>query len=378
MRMKHLDTLRAFALLLVMVEHYGGSTLNAFVPIGAGSVGVGCFFTLSGFLITGILLESFDAHVESKGAVWLDFYARRLLRLVPAYYAVILALVLLHVEPIASSWPWHAAYLTNVWIALGHPDNVFWSLSVEEQFYLFWPFVIALAPRRYLVTAIFALIGFSLLFKLGVFLAGFNTRDVNRLLFGNLVLLGAGCMLAVISYRDGRANCFAWYTGDTKRRFDTLAWLGVGGAVASWCLFPKDGGLVRYFTNDLLVGVFYAWVILKAAIGVKGFWGPVFDNGALQYIGRISYGLYLVHNWVPDIVTKFLGPMPKYEAGPIVLAVTFGVCSLSWHFFEKPISRLKRHFWNAPLAKPVSDDAAPDPDEGVNQNETRQQPAQAY
>jgi len=377
MRMKHLDTLRAFALLLVMVEHYGGSTLNAFIPIGAGSVGIGCFFTLSGFLITGILLESFDAHEESKGAVWLDFYARRLLRLVPAFYAVILALVLMHIEPIASSWPWHAAYLTNVWIALGHPDNVFWSLSVEEQFYLFWPFVIALAPRRWLVPAVFAIIGFSLLFKLGVLLAGLNTRDVNRLLFGNLVLLGAGCLLAVISYRDGRANCFDWYGGNTKRRFDTLALLGIGAAIASWCLFPKDGGLVRYFSNDLLVGVFYAWLILQAALGIKGFWGPVFDNRVLQYVGRISYGLYLVHNWMPDIVFKYLGPMPKYEAAPIVLAATFGICILSWHFFEKPISGLKRHFWNAPLAKPVA--PAPSADASVTEkDEVSSEPARAY
>ncbi|HSM96532.1 MAG TPA: acyltransferase, partial [Rhizomicrobium sp.] len=217
MRMKHLDTLRAFALLLVMVEHFGGSALNEHIPIGAGSVGVGCFFTLSGFLISGILLESFDAHVESKRAVWLDFYVRRLLRLMPAFYAVILALVLLGIEPIAGSWPWHVAYLTNVWIALGHPDNVFWSLSVEEQFYLFWPFVIAFTPRRYLLHAIAVLIVFSLLFKTGVWLAGFNTRDVNRLLFGNLVLLGAGCALAVVSYRTGRANWFGWYEGRTAQ-----------------------------------------------------------------------------------------------------------------------------------------------------------------
>ncbi|HWA31432.1 MAG TPA: acyltransferase [Rhizomicrobium sp.] len=364
--MKHLDTLRAFALLLVMVEHYGGKTLNEHIPIGAGSVGVGCFFTLSGFLISGILLESFDAHIESKSAVWLDFYARRLLRLMPAYYLVILILVLLDMEPIASSWPWHAAYLTNVWIALGHPDNVFWSLSVEEQFYLFWPFVIAFAPRRWLLPAIFGIMAFSLLFKLGVLLAGFNTRDVNRLLFGNLVLLGAGCALAVFSYRSGRANCFDWYTGNTARRFRAAAWLGLGLAVLSWWFFPKDGGLVRYFTNDLLVGVFYAWVVLQAAIGIGGLLNPVFESELLQYIGRISYGLYLVHNWVPDIVEKYVGRMPKYEAGPIVLAVTFGFCSLSWHFFERPISRLKRYFWNAPLRKPVEASNPREPDGAVS------------
>ncbi|HEX2759401.1 MAG TPA: hypothetical protein VHM27_02760, partial [Rhizomicrobium sp.] len=67
----------------------------------------------------------------------------------------------------------------------------------------------------------------------------------------------------------------------------------------------------------------------------------------------ISYGLYLVHNWVPDIVTKFFGPMSKAQAAPIVLALTFAVCILSWHFFEKPVLSLKRFFGNSPPKKPV-------------------------
>src|SRR3954454_3753247 len=118
MRMTHLDTLRAFAILLVMVEHFGGKVLNDHIPIGAGSVGVGLFFTLSGFLITGILMESFDA-AQSKAVAWRDFYIRRLLRLVPPYYAVIAALLLLGNSVIALSWPWDLAYLTNVNIARG-------------------------------------------------------------------------------------------------------------------------------------------------------------------------------------------------------------------------------------------------------------------
>lgn len=352
MRMNHLDTLRAFALLLVMVEHYGGRQLNELFPIGAGSMGVGCFFTLSGFLITGILLQSFDSGVKTKRAAWLDFYARRLLRLMPAYYAVLLALVLMGIEPIAHSWPWQAAYLSNVWIAFGNPDNVFWSLSVEEQFYLFWPFVIALAPRKWLVPIIVAMIGLSLLFKLGVSLGGFDTRAVNRLLFGNLVLLSAGCLLAVVSYRNGRAACFDWYKGDVARWFDIISWASLATAVVLWMAFPKEGGMVRYYTNDLLCGTFYMWLVLQAALGIQGPLRTVFDSPTLQYIGRISYGLYLVHNWMPDVFEKYFGVLPKYEEGPIVLVLTFAVCILSWHFFEKPIMGLKRYFWNARLRSP--------------------------
>lgn len=365
--MKQLDTLRALAIGLVMLEHFGGRQIGAMFPIGAGPIGVGLFFTLSGFLITGILLQSFDG-AQSKTLAWRDFYARRLLRLVPPYFAVIAALVFLGIAPVATSWPWDLGYLTNVYIARGGQDTVFWSLSVEEQFYLFWPFVIVFVPRRFLVGAILGMVALSLLFKLGIWLAGYDTRAVTRLLPGNLILLGAGCLLAVVSYRAGRANNFDWYTPKVRSWFTAAAWSSLGLAVLFWVIFPKQGGLVRYYTNDLLCGVFYAWLVLQGAIGVRGALAPVFDSGALQYIGRISYGLYLVHNWMPDVVTKFLGPMPKYQAAPIVLVATFGLCALSWQFFEKPVMGLKRYFYNAPAKKPSgsgSEEAGRPPEAGT-------------
>jgi len=359
MRMKQLDTLRAFAILLVMIEHFGGKAINDHFPIGAGAMGVGLFFTLSGFLITGILLQSFDS-APDKAHAWRDFYARRLLRLVPPYYAVIAGLLLLGIAPVTQSWPWDLAYLTNVNIARGGPETVFWSLAVEEQFYLFWPFVIAFVPRRFLVHTILALAAVTLLFRLSVWLGGYNTRTVGRLLPGNLILLGAGCLLAAVSYRGGRANCFDWYTPNLRRWFSAAALLALGLAILSWSLFPKEGGMVRYFTNDLLCGTFYAWLVLEGAIGVRGRLAPLFDSGGLQYIGRISYGLYLVHNWMPDIVTRFFGPLPKYQAAPLVLAGTFGICALSWQFFEKPVMGLKRFFGNPERNEPFGSNTGTD------------------
>jgi peptidoglycan/LPS O-acetylase OafA/YrhL len=350
--MKQLDALRAIAILLVMVEHFGGRALNAYIPIGAGSVGVGLFFTLSGFLITGILLQSFEADGANRLTVWTDFYVRRLLRLMPPYYAVIALLVLLGIPPVTESWPWDLAYLTNVRIALGGDATVFWTLAVEEQFYLLWPFVIAFAPRRWLVPAILSMGGFSLLFKLGIVMAGLDTSAVTRLLFANFVLLGAGCLLAVVSFEGGRANSFGWYQGLARLWFTLTALLGITAAILSWLVFPKQGGMVRYFSNDILCGAFYAWFILQAAIGIRGRIGRIFDNPVLQYVGRISYGLYLVHNWMPEIVARYLGPMPKYQAGPIVLAATFAICILSWHFFERPILGLKRFFPAVPRKRP--------------------------
>jgi peptidoglycan/LPS O-acetylase OafA/YrhL len=360
MRLRQLDSVRAAAIALVMVQHYGGAALNAHIPIGAGPLGVGCFFTLSGFLITGILMEGFDAG-PSLGVAWRNFYGRRLMRLVPAYYAVILLLVLSGIAPIARSWPWHAAYLTNVWEAFGNSSNVFWSLSVEEQFYLLWPAVIAFVPRRWLLPASGGLIAATLAFKLVIVVGGYSTKASDHLLLNNLTLLALGCMLAVVSYR-GRPNDFSWHRGRVVPLLTVLAWTSLAVAVATWMVFAK-ASLVRYFTVDLLCGVFYAWLVLRAAIGFGGPIGWLLDIGAVQYVGRISYGLYLVHDWMPRIVEKLAGPMPKFVAAPIVLTATFAICILSWHFYEQPILRLRRRPAAAPLPTPAMPQLARPPTE---------------
>jgi peptidoglycan/LPS O-acetylase OafA/YrhL len=343
MRLKQLDALRAFSIGLVMVEHWGGDTVNALVPIGGGKLGVGCFFTLSGFLITGILLQSFDSDPARPARVWRYFYVRRLLRLAPAFYAVILALVLLGIQPIASSWPWHAAYLTNIWVALGNPSNVFWSLAVEEQFYLLWPIAILLVPRRHLAAFIVAMIVSVLVFKFAAWELGLHSKAAQYQLYTNIPLLGAGCLLAVISGSGGHTNHFEWYRGRTATLFTIAAWLAIAVAVLSWLVSGRQG-YFRYMTNDALLSMFFAWVILNTAIGWRGIAGRIMDNAALQYVGQISYGLYLVHNWMPKVVESLFGPLPKWEAAPIVVIATFAVCAASWHLLEKPALSLKKYF----------------------------------
>ena len=342
MRMYQLDTLRTFSLGAVMVEHYGGPWINARFPIGGGTLGVGCFFTLSGFLITGILLRTFDSAERTTDA-FRTFYTRRFLRLMPAFYAVILVLVLLGIQPVASSWPWHAAYLTNIWVALGNPSNVFWSLSVEEQFYLLWPLVIVMTPRRWLPTVTIVLMILAVVFKVVVYRSGFSLTEARDLLPNNFDLLAIGCLLAIVCYRDGQANTFDWYSGRVATIFTAVAWTSFGLAVASWAALG-DASILRYFTNNLLCGIFFAWLILNAAIGFKGWVGRVFDLRPLQYIGQISYGIYLVHNWMPKIIEKYGGPMPRLQLGVLALVMTFTICILSWHFFEKPILQLRHKF----------------------------------
>lgn len=362
MRLTQLDSVRAFAIGAVMVEHFGGATLNSYLPIGMGSIGVGCFFALSGYLITSSLLGDFDnAAPGARSKVWGNFYMRRFLRLLPAYYLWIGVLVLLGISPIPESWPWHVAYLSNVWIALGHPILDFWSLAVEEQFYLFWPFVIALTPRRWLGHTIFGITVLGVIaFKFVCAKAGVSATAIQTLLFSNMTELGLGALLALTCYRNGKAYDFSWYTGRVKTASHVVAAACLTTAIVCWYVYGK-AGLYRYYFNDFICAVPFVWLIVNASIGFKGVVGAVFENSVLRYVGRISYGIYLTHNFMPHIVEKFLGPMPKYQAAPIVLIATFGVCIFSWHFIEKPILRLKRYFEPKRPAATAVDEREPAP-----------------
>jgi peptidoglycan/LPS O-acetylase OafA/YrhL len=148
-----LDGLRAIAVGLVLVEHYApGNFVNRFSP---GGFGVKLFFTLSGFLITRILIEYRTSETPTRAAQ--QFYWHRFLRLAPALYAAILGAALLGIANMRQDWWIHGLYLTNFKVFIdGHwgPATHFWSLAVEEQFYIIWFFVVVLLPRRILLPSI--------------------------------------------------------------------------------------------------------------------------------------------------------------------------------------------------------------------------------
>src|SRR6188474_573227 len=155
-RMPQLDGLRTLAVTAVAVSHWTPDFLVGIVPWGTG---VQLFFVLSGFLITGILLRSrpTDHGVPLSNALRV-FYARRFLRIFPLYYGVLVLCLLLGAGTIYQTWPWHFSYVTNFYYwRYGHGDEVsdpflhFWSLSVEEQFYLMWPLIVLVASPRTLL-----------------------------------------------------------------------------------------------------------------------------------------------------------------------------------------------------------------------------------
>jgi peptidoglycan/LPS O-acetylase OafA/YrhL len=357
LRMMQLDALRAFAVLAVVTEHYGGRTLNSLIPISAGYIGVGLFFVLSGFLITSLLLTTFEAYGNQRGTALRNFYARRMLRLAPPFYLVLFALVIIGLEPIASSWPWHAAYLTNVWVAMGNPSNVFWSLAVEEQFYLLWPVLLLAAGRGGALKLAVAIILAGVAFRIGWVLAGFNTRAAIYLLFANFILLGIGSLVGVISHRDGKPFQFGWFTPRVERLFGAAALVCFALAVVAW-LFYGTQGLLRFLTLDLLVGISFAWVIVKSAVGWRGVMGAVMTQPALLYLGKISYMVYLTHNFVPRVYEHYLGTLADWQLLALSVPTVLIICALSWRFVERPLLALKPRFPEAPEPKRAAGAAA--------------------
>src|SRR4051812_126623 len=152
--MPQLDGLRALAVTAVLVHHLLDPLPGLATHFPWGLVGVRLFFVLSGFLITGLLIQAVQTQRGSHDPahVLKQFYIRRALRIFPIYYLVLAIAWLVGSADVHEQLPWLATYTYNVWIAhLGWFTKYFahfWSLCVEEQFYLVWPWLLVFAPRR--------------------------------------------------------------------------------------------------------------------------------------------------------------------------------------------------------------------------------------
>ncbi len=339
-----LDSLRAFAVLAVLIGHFAG------VPIAIQ--GVQLFFVLSGFLITSILLDcksQIDGQDGSRAFLLREFYIRRFLRIFPPYYALLLALTLLNAldngnlgqsgVSFGQSLVFHATYTSNVWFAFtGRWDpwttSHFWSLAIEEQFYLFWPLIVLWVPRRSLWLAATLLIALGPVSRWLMLAHG-----ANKIAFGTLTpayfdFLGLGAFLAIVRVQP-RAPFVLRLFGVTA---SAVIAIGVSFAM-------NFKGL-----DVFLWALAFTGLVSKASEGFTGSVALLLNSSPLRYLGRISYGIYLYHLPAVVLVEKSLkqlgftlpsiGPRRFALAG----AVTLALAALSWHFLEAPINRLKRFF----------------------------------
>ncbi|AZO58596.1 MAG: acyltransferase [Mesorhizobium sp.] len=340
-----LDAVRAVAVTLVLYAHFLAPNGTSFL----GHLGVRLFFVLSGFLITRLLLDARDGNAFASGPALRAFYARRVIRIFPPYFAVLALVWLTNLEQSSSSLAWHALYLSNFWYALRNDWNPwllchFWSLSIEEQFYLAWPLIVLLAPRRRIEAITIGVILFSFAYRFYWPLTANPALARDLLPPASMDALGCGALLAVRRARSAdvpRWMRLGWPAFAVV--FLLVVWSDPGPANSAWEW--GHWALVQVLPLVPLVAI-----VAACSNGLGGRLGKLAELPPLLFLGRISYGVYLYHPILLAYAVKAQPwiPLNVSEQGPgrflVAGAATLLVASLSWALFEKPLNSLKRYF----------------------------------
>ena len=359
--------MRGCAILLVIATHLASGTTAAsgfdevvLRTLRAGWIGVDLFFVLSGFLITGILLDT-----RGDPRYYRVFFARRALRILPLYWLYLMLLVAaawwLPADPqratLLTSLPWHAAYLTNVIVAIrgwdvsGFQTGHLWSLSVEEQFYLVWPTLVLVAGARRLRDAtVRAMLWVPALRAVAV-AAGVLTLTTHLLTPLRADSFGAGALLAILIRDDERERLLP-----RLRLAGTVA-IGVLVAIAVYDRGLRYSSPLVRTSGYTLLALGFASLLERALRATPGSTlARTLGSGTLRSIGRYSYSIYLFHppvllafdtlildrNFLPVIAGSRLPALIVY--GVAFTAVMWVIGFTTWWTFERHFLRLKRHF----------------------------------
>jgi len=342
-RIPALDGLRGISIGLVLLAHVSGmdgfpiAVTNSWIT-KLGLFGVEIFFCISGFVITYLLL----AEKARTGSVSLRrFYTRRIIRIVPAYYLFVAFIATLGTMvpiylPVSSIWA-ALSFTTNVWLSagtwyLGHT----WSLAVEEQFYLLWPFTLVVLFRwpirrtvRLLTYVLAASVPISILCKLAVipaWIAGF---------VGPIFPIYAGCLLAIL-FHFHESELRAFYERRTAR---CILVVSLAAAIVLSAGYSAGRfALVTVPARELVVSFAVAFLVGYAVLH-RGWLQRALNTRALVFLGTISYSLYL---WQQVFLTndrtewdQALGAWPQRLLFAVAVAVA------SFYLIERPMWKLR-------------------------------------
>jgi peptidoglycan/LPS O-acetylase OafA/YrhL len=364
-----LDAVRGLAIVLVMLGHFSHfDRMPPVVPVdrmvktfaGVGWVGVDLFFVLSGFLITGILYDS-----KGGGHYFRNFFARRVLRIFPLYYGFLVVFLVILPPFFPNNWGFHAVrhdafwywtYLTNLNVArVGFPAfpgmGHFWSLAVEEQFYLVWPAIVLISTRSELIRICKLCIVGALVLRIGFILGGYG-EAAYVLTPARMDSLAVGALLALTARGVGGMTRLARLARPTARITGAaLAMIFVWRAgLAPWDPIMKTIG------HSLLAFFFGALIVLALVSAPKTVTGRFFGSSQLSFFGRYSYALYVVHvpilffhldRFLPlGLVPTVFGSLLLKKLVFVASATAFSIllAMTSWHLYEKQFLKLKRFF----------------------------------
>ncbi|MEP7264264.1 MAG: acyltransferase [Bacteroidota bacterium] len=342
-----LDGVRGFAVFLVVVFHFYG--------IGFGWLGVDLFFVLSGFLITGILVDS-----KEKPHFFRNFYARRTLRIFPLYYFALIVffiLIALNIHQLKDPHfytqhaAWYLLYIQN-WLYAWKDwprDGVlnhFWSLAIEEQFYLFWPLLVYFLPTRKLLTTCIILIAVSVMSRYLVWYQGADDTPVQFVAtICRLDGLAIGASIALLIRHNPQ-----WLMRSCKWIFIITI-----PVIISLYLLAKTikYDSVYYMTAGFtFFDLFWGGILISCFLPEFNLSRRFFSSKWLTWLGKYSYGIYVYH-W---IIYQMCWPWFRVAAGNVViadvryiygtlcLAATLLISIASYRFLEQPVLSLKKRF----------------------------------
>jgi peptidoglycan/LPS O-acetylase OafA/YrhL len=339
------DGLRGVAILAVVLYHciprLQGTGLEKFIIWGWS--GVSLFFVLSGFLITGILLDS-----GASSSFYTNFFARRSIRIWPVYWLLLFLYYFFFpllfsgyrwmLHGIAAA-PWIVMLLLihNLWpVALPGAIGPTWALAIEQQFYLIWAPIARRTPPRWLLAVAFAMLATSPLVRL---FFGRHLTPTNTLI--HLDGLAVGSVIAIALRVSG------W----SPREWKWVAGAALAVGAMGITLMLHHGSAL----TDTLLAIGFGGMLLAALLGQTaphpGVYCRALTTRPLLFLGKISYGLYVTHILVFSVLGGYVDkPLDRFGIPgnlaivAIRLAVSIGFATLLWYRFEKPILGLKRYF----------------------------------
>jgi len=344
--MPRLDGLRGIAVLLVLIQHFplieGAAWINAFMllfkRLGLGYVGVEIFFILSGYLITRILVAAVE---RGESRILPDFYIKRAFRILPVFFLTIGVCFIVFPQ---FQYGYVSIFLGNYFFAFNpepHPLRHFWSLAVEEQYYLVWPLIVLfLAGSRE---------------RLGPILIGLCVVAVTIVLIRDVVI--ATDLARMLIHRSVETRMLALCAGGLLAVYGVPKWslfslLIQGVAIVCIVLFMEQlsqADLWPYMKSVKTFGFFaLSLLVFLAAINGTTFVGRLFEFKPLINTGKVSYGLYVYHlplfYYFGYSHMQFKPQNIGVDFAVMLIAVTGLLALVSWRYFEQPLMRYRERF----------------------------------
>ncbi|RXK52277.1 acyltransferase family protein [Aquirufa rosea] len=359
-----LNGIRFIAVLLVLMDHW----LIPIIPFPLGHLGVVIFFVLSGFLITRILFHSADEIADKGHSPWAKiklFIVRRSLRIFPIYFLILIVGWVFNISHFTHVWKWLLFYLPDFYIMwnrqwIGVWDHL-WSLAVEEQYYLIFPYFIIFLPRKYFRKLFPWMIALGLCSRLFFYLFVSHEFKQSAWMWSYVNPLSAIDSFGL----GGLLAYFYHYQSDIYAQIVKLKY-PLYISIFAFFLVLWFSHLSTYTYDNFwfvvmersVAAIFSFFLIAEAVAERRHILGRILSHSWIEYMGKISYGLYLYHNFVynyyhqegntiwwaiskymPSFQTNFLNFIGlKFFINLIILLF---IASVSWFLIEKPINSFK-------------------------------------